>query len=180
MKHEHIEYLTKSIIESDIKALYIWNIKSLIPCVFFMCFGILMLWFSCDLSQKENHNLIIDIILILFIIILLCTTFYLIHSSIQYFNKKPKYTIVFDTFTKTGIKHSFGYGIFGTHCLCFSNYGKYLLHFHKVYYPWSNLHCMKNDDIMNSSISGDKFYLVVKNKKILNVYNQKYFIIDKK
>ena len=111
---------------------------------------------------------------------MLCATIYLIHSIIQYFNKNPQYTIVSDTFTRIGIKHSFGYGIFGTHCLCFSEYGEFLLHFHRIYYPWSDLHCTSNDGIMNRSTPGDKFYLVVKNEKILNVYNQKMFILDNK
>ena len=180
MKQKHTVYLTKSIIESDIKALYIWNIKNLIPCVLFLYLGILVLWFSCDLSKKINHNWIIDMILTLYIVILLCATAYLIYFIIQYFKKSTQYTIVSDTFTGIGIKHELGYGIFGTHCLCFSKYGKYLLHFHRNYYPWSDLHCMNNDGIMNRSIPGDKFYLVIKNKKILNVYNQKMFILDNK
>lgn len=180
MKKEHTEYLTKSIIEHDIKALYIWNIKSLIPCVLFLYLGILVLWFSCDLNQKSSHNWIIDLILTLYIIILLFATVCLIYFIIQYFKKDTPYTIVSDTLTHIGIKHEFGYGIFGTHCLYFSEYGKYLLHFYRIYYSWSDLHCMNNDGIMNSSVSGDKFYLVIKNKKILNVYNRKMFTVENK
>lgn len=180
MKHEHREHLTKSIIERDIKTLYSWYIKGLIPGVLFSYLGILVLWFSCDLNQKSSHNWIIDLILTLYIIILLGATVYLIYFIIQYFKKNTKYTIVSDTFTKFGIKHELGYEIFGMHCLCFSKHGKYLLHPRRIYYSWSNLHCMNNDGIMNRSIPGDKFYLVIKNKRILNVYNQKIFILDDK
>ena len=89
MKHEHREHLTKSIIESDIKTLYSWYIKGLIPGVLFSYLGILVLWFSCDLNQKSSHNWIIDLILTLYIIILLGATVYLIYFIIQYFKKTP-------------------------------------------------------------------------------------------
>lgn len=179
MKHKHTETLTKSTIEHDIKALYIWFIKGLIPCVCFLYFGIGVLWFSCDLSKKSNHNLIIDIILILYVVIMLYTTIYLIYLIIQCFKKNIKYTIVSDTFIKIGTGYGLGYGIFGVSCLCFSEHGKYLLHTHGlIYYTWSNLHCMSRESLMNRSQPGDKFYLVIKNKKILYVYNQKIFTLN--
>ena len=179
MEHKRIEHLNKSIIEYDIRMLYIWIIKSLIPCSIFFYFGILFLWFYCDIG-KNSQNPILIMIFIIYIILSLCITIYLIYLIIQCFKKNIKYSIVSDTFTGIGQKAELGYGIFGTYCLCFSQYGRFLLHFHRVYYQWSDLYCMNNNSMINRSISGDKFYLVIKNSKILNVYNQKMFILDDK
>ena len=178
MAQGHIERLTKSIIERDIKALYLWKIKSLVPCTLFLYLGAIVFWFSCGLGDKSNRDAIILSLLAVYFIITLCVTVCLLYAIAQYFKKNIKYSVVCDTFTEIGTKHELVYGIFGINCLCFSEYGKYVLELYRSYYPWSQFYRMDNDGIMHSSLSGDKFYLVVKNKKILNVYNQKMFTLD--
>ena len=59
MENKHIEHLTKSSIEHDIKDFYISNIKSVFVATLFLYLGILFMWFSCDLSKKNSWDLII-------------------------------------------------------------------------------------------------------------------------
>lgn len=177
MEHKRTERLTKSAIECDIKSLYTYNIKSSILAVLFMYFGLVVLWFACDLSKKSNWDLVIIVSFTIYTILTLCLTAYLIYLIKQYFQKDMKYTIVTDTFIKTGRKHGICYGIFGMPCMCFSKYGKFILHFYRDYYKWSDLYSGMDDDrIINCSTPGDKFYLIInKNEKILSVYNTKLF-----
>ena len=181
MENKHIEHLTKSSIEHDIKDFYISNIKSVFVATLFLYLGILFMWFSCDLSKKNSWDLIIIAIFSIYIILILSFTVYFIHIIKQYLQKDIKYTVVTDTFTKIGRKHKFCYGIFGMPCMCFSKHGKFILHFYRKYYKWSVLYNgIEDDKIIDRSTPGDKFYLVIKNKRILNVYNQNMFIFNDK
>ncbi len=173
MEYNHTEHLTKLIIEQEIKGLYLWKLKSCIPCALFSYIGAVVFWFTCDIAKSKD--LLLTAIFVLYIIVLLGVTAYLIYLIFQYSNKNIKYSIVCDNLTKISIKRAFGYGILGTHCLCFSENGKFLLEFHRIFYPWSDFYCMDSCNLKNRSNKGDKFYLVIKNKKILNVYNQKMF-----
>jgi hypothetical protein len=174
------EILTKDIIEHDIKKLYIWKLRNLIPAMLFSYLGALFLWFYCDLNNKNNRTIGMVTILTVYIIFLIFITIYLIYLLWQYLRKNAKYTIVSDTFIGIGTKHRLDYGLFGRHCLCFSNYGKFALDFHKTYYNWSELYATDNDGIIKRSIPGDSFYLIIENEKIINVYNKKTFIFNDK
>ncbi len=65
----------------------------------------------------------------------------------------------------------------------FANYGRFRLYtdvYGDTNYTWSKTHAMSNQDICNYSNIDDEFYLVItddKNPKILQIYNQKLFVL---
>ncbi len=65
--------------------------------------------------------------------------------------------------------------------LQFSSYDKFSIPRGKNY-VWSDLFCMSDKDIYNSSVLGDEFYLaVIEHKTVVMVYNTKRFeLIDQK
>ena len=179
MKYNRIENLTKSKIEYGIKEHYKLISKQTISLTVFVYIGFIFLLFLPKISPTQNtSNIFYLMSLVVYIILLLAISVSTISLIIKRFGKNIKYTIVVDTLTNIGTKHEFGYGIFGRECLCFRNQGKFLLKYNRNYYSWSEFHQTNNDGIKNRSIPGDKFYLILINKKIFNVYNQKMFLLN--
>ena len=179
MKQTHFETLTKANIEYDIKSLYKWKLKGFIPSTIFNYICIPGMWFFCGFSKRDT-NIVLITILVLYLSISLYLTICSVYYIIQYFNKNIKYTIVSDTFKKTGVKHMSCYGVSNITYLCFSKYGKFSLDMHRWYYQWSDLYCMERYSIMDRAKPGDEFYLVIKNNKIINAYNKRMFQLDTK
>ncbi len=65
----------------------------------------------------------------------------------------------------------------------FANYGRFRLYtdvYGDTNYTWSKTHAMSNQSVCNCSNIDDEFYLVItddKNPKILQIYNQKLFVL---
>lgn len=176
MDYKIKETLKKEFIEQDIKEYYKLISKQTIALTVFVYLGFIFLLFLPKiLPNKNSPNIFYIMSLVVYIILLFAISVSTILLIIKRFTKNIKYTIVVDTLTNIGTKHEIGYGIFGRECLCFRKQGKFLLQYNRNYYSWSEFHQTNNDGIKNRSIPGDKFYLILINKKIFNVYNQKMF-----
>lgn len=176
MEDKYKETLTYSVIEQDIKRFYLWNIKSLFLGIAFIILGIPFLLGVYDSRSDTKHNLI-GAIMVIYFLILLFSLVRLSYCIYKCFVKLPKYSVVKDTFIKTGVKCEFGYGPFGVNCLCFKEQGKFPLHLNMLHYSWSKQINMNEKEMKNSAIPGDVYYLVIGNGRILNVYNTRFFVL---
>lgn len=174
------EILTKSLIEQEIKKIYIWYIKNYIFGGIFVFIGFIVLWYMCDLKHTFMHNIVLTILSVMYILILLLTFIRSIQYAYIYFKKDLKLVIITDTLIKFDRSRVFlSLSLFRIlKCLCFAKNGKFTLEWYRPYYPLSTYYNKIDESkIADTSYPGDEFYLVIKNKKILNVYNKKMFIL---
>ena len=172
------EVLTKSLIEQEIKKLYIWYIKYYLLASVFVFIGFIVLWNMCDLKHTFMHNIILTILSVMYISVLLLTFTRLILYIYNYFKKDLKLVIITDTLVKFDRSRVFlSISLWRIlKCLCFAKNGKFTLEWDRPYYPLSTYYNKIDESkIADTSYPGDEFYLVIKNKKILNVYNTKFF-----
>ena len=169
--------LTHDIIQKDIKSYYFWYVKCCFPSLIFQILGFGLLWYMWDLSESFFKSKIVTICVLLYILALIFTFAILTYSLFNLLKKDLKLTIVSDTFTNYDLKYVLRYSSSSKRkMMCFSNGQKFVLDWHRPYYPNSMYHkSMDEKSIINSSYPGDTFYLVLKNKKVINVYNKKYF-----
>ena len=181
MDYKIKETLTKAIIKQDIKAYYLLELKMCLPATIFCLFGLVILWFACDLGGNPKFNPPFTVCLILYILLTVCVSSYFVYTIVCCCRKNIKYSIISDTFTHFGNKYLPGniFLVIPTTTLFFSKKCYFILHFHRRYYQWSkHYHDLSRNYIIKNSTPGDKFYLIIRNGKILNLYNQKMFALD--
>lgn len=134
----------------------------------------------CDLSESFLKNIIFTLCALLFILVLVFTLVLTTYYLFNFLKKDLKSTIVSAKFTHYDFKSVIRYSSSSKRkIMCFSEGQKFILGWYRPYYP--NSESYKNMDeksIVNTSCPGDTFYLILENKKVINVYNTKFFEIQ--
>ncbi len=187
MKEEYIAHINKSTIEHDIKKICGSRLKTIILLLPALCFCLLLFLVLYEVgktSGDKGNYVIVTVTLIAFIISIVCVVIYAAYLIKQYFGRTTEFTVVTDVLTEVRVRYKIRKnGSSVKYYMEFQENGKYYLEdgvYHEIYYTWSNFYSMDGASLMKSSKSGDEFYLVMKNKTILCVYNKKMFIFDDK
>lgn len=187
MKEEYIAHINRSTIEHDIKKICGSRLKTILllsPALCFCLIVFLVLYAVGKESGDKGTYVIVTVTLIAFIISIVGVVIYAAYLIKQYFNKITEFTVVTDVLTEVRMRYKIRKnGSRVIYYMTFENNGEYYLEdeiYHEIYYTWSNFYCMDGASLMKSSESGDEFYLVMKNKSILCVYNKKMFVFDDK
>ena len=187
MKEEYKETLTKENILSDVKKHFLKEIK-IYPIVL-ICFSLVALIYrNIDISKFVELKFIL-IIFIFCVLIVFSAIIYsavgLIFSIYNYLTLSKRLIITEDWLKGYTTRFSF---IFiqpsVVHSLNFAKHGylnvdpNTITVFKTILYPWSENFSMTDTTLIKTSNRNDEFYLAVVGKKIISVYNKKFFILE--
>ena len=166
------EILTVEMVEKDIKRELkneiIWYAFAFIACVIYLDISLGFIEFKI----KWNY-IVCNIIALIVFIAVIWFLFRLLKSVNAY--RKMKYYFVEDRYE--GLSKKFL--IYKPYeCLKFNKYGDFIINYMAEYYPLSKYYNMNMQKLKETSSVGDSFYLVLINKKIIYVYNMKFFELN--
>lgn len=180
MDYKIKETLKKEHIEQDIK-----NSRRplIIAFIIIVPFFILGFFLAIYAGVKNGFNILVYSLLIYDIVIIYICTRKLIMDIIAYIHCDKNYIIVLDKLVNMGMERVYSFrnghiGFLESRCFYFwfqVQKGGFYVDRTRTYYIWSNLYNMIGHSLINSSYSGEDFYLVLVNTEIVSVYNKKMF-----
>ena len=181
MDYKVKETVTRENIIADIKNEYRSRLSD---CGLVTFVGFAMLIFVFIYIRYENINLTSNIfaltVLILITLGVCCIAGYFIFLFYIYLSGAKKFKTVTDDLKEIAIGkqvHFFSKN-HGSSYFRFATYGIYSIFDRQTYHSWSERHCTDATGLYHSSSPNDTFYLIILNKNIVCVYNQKYFVLS--
>lgn len=178
MDYEYKEKLTQGRIKYDLKQTCMFQIKNFGLLILFIIFLMVVTILVCGIKDFDFwNNVPLFVLFVIFAGISLTALGYWCYCVWLWFNIDRMYSIVTDNYI--GVVCKMKLDQFSRY-MTFKMYGKYTLHERYDFYSWSENYSMGIPGLLQSSSSGDEFYLVIVRNKIRCLYNKKMFVIAEK